>query len=87
MVIIFIGGSKGSARDAPDSIVFIFMQFFCKIYQNNRFEAPPLRLAPTPGNPGSATDNKQSSYYFKKIYFGRLWIISKLNIDDLLPGP
>ena len=64
MAIIFFGGSKGSARDAPDSIFFfICMQFFEKNYQNNRFEAPPLGSTPTPGNPGSATDNKQSHYF------------------------
>ena len=60
---------QGERQRRPDSIVFIFMQFFGKIYQNIRFEAPPLRMAPTPGNPGSATDNKQSPYFFLKKYF------------------
>ena len=44
--IDIIGGSKGDARDDPNS--FNFMQFLGKNWPNNSFMHPPLELAPPP---------------------------------------
>ena len=55
---LFIGGSKGGARDVrpPDPNSVIFMQFLGNFWPNNRLVPPPRGLAPPPlGNPGSTT--------------------------------
>ena len=50
------GGSRG-ARDSPQSIFFIPMQFLTKTMPNNRLAPNPCEiLAPTLGDPRSATD-------------------------------
>ena len=56
---IYIGGSKGGARDACPSSGSKFFQFhvvFGKIWQNCMLAPPWTVDTPPRGNPGSATD-------------------------------
>ena len=57
MAIIFSGGSKGGAKDAPGVQILSISCKFGKIWQNRMLAPPPGELAPpSRGNPESATD-------------------------------